>query len=249
MASLFKRSNGNYYICYEEDGKRKWKSTGQTHKSDALKELIQFEIHLKTHRSKSTLRQFKEEVLSHSQTSLAPKTLEMYSAAFNHMLAIVGDKYVSSFTPRDADLYRTTRAKIVSPVSVNIELRTIRACFSLAQRWKLISENPFKKITLLKIPDQQPVCIRKEDFGKLLSAIEESWFRDLVTFAVLTGLRGREILNLKWKDVDLERRLIHIYSSILKKIHISCSHFPLLRFHCFPGKPLGMNHQVILIMS
>jgi hypothetical protein len=27
MAQLFKRSNGIYYIRYEEDGKTKWKST------------------------------------------------------------------------------------------------------------------------------------------------------------------------------------------------------------------------------
>lgn len=28
MASLFKRSNGIYNIAYEDDGRRKWKSTG-----------------------------------------------------------------------------------------------------------------------------------------------------------------------------------------------------------------------------
>ncbi len=212
MASLFKRSNGKYYTCYEEDGKRKWKSTGQIHKSDALRELIHFETHLKTYRSKITLKQFTEDLFVHAQTSYAPKTVEMYSAALNRLQSILGDKHLSSISPRDADLYRATRSKEVSPVSVNIELRTLRASFSLAQRWKLISENPFKRISLLRIPEQRPVYIRKEDFGKLLSAIEDPWFRELVTFAVLTGLRRGEILNLTWKDVDLERKLIHIQS-------------------------------------
>lgn len=146
------------------------------------------------------------------QSNLAPKTITMYSAALQQLQRIIGDKYVSSIGAKDADFFRATRTKQVSPVSVNIQLRTLRASFSIAQRWKLISENPFKKISLLRVPDQQPVYIRKEDFGRLLSAIEELWFRELVTFAVLTGLRRSEILNLRWKNLDLERKLIHVQS-------------------------------------
>jgi len=63
------------------------------------------------------------------------------------------------------------RAKKVSPVSVNIELRTLKASFSLAMRWKLITENPFAQIGFIKVPEQQPTYIRKEDFGKLILAI------------------------------------------------------------------------------
>ena len=43
MPTLFKRSNRIYYIAYQEDGKRKWKSTGQENKGAALRELIAFE--------------------------------------------------------------------------------------------------------------------------------------------------------------------------------------------------------------
>lgn len=91
-----------------------------------------------------------------------------------------------------------------------MELKTLRAAFSLAIRWKLVSANPFAKIAFMKIPEQQPTYIRKEDFGKLILVIKEQWFKDIVTFAVLTGLRRGEIINLKWKDVDFQRRL---YSS------------------------------------
>ncbi len=40
MLSLFKRSNGIYYILYEDGERRKWKSTGTSHKSEALKRLM-----------------------------------------------------------------------------------------------------------------------------------------------------------------------------------------------------------------
>jgi len=41
--SLFKRSNGKWYILYPEGASRKWKSTGETRKSAALKRLTEFQ--------------------------------------------------------------------------------------------------------------------------------------------------------------------------------------------------------------
>ena len=37
MPSLYKRSNGIYYIVFEEEGKWRWKSTGQRYKAAAFR--------------------------------------------------------------------------------------------------------------------------------------------------------------------------------------------------------------------
>lgn len=137
----------------------------------------------------------------------------MYRRSLSLFQGLVGNKYVSAVTAKDADNYRTMRAKQVSPVSVNIELRTLKASFSLAMRWKLISENPFKSISFIKVPEQQPTYIRKEDFGKLILAIPDQWFKEVVTFAVLTGMRRGEIINLRWSDVDFDQRLLRVQNS------------------------------------
>lgn len=213
MPSLFKRSNGVYYICYEEDGKRKWKSTGKSLKAEAYREMMQFEKHLKAYRSRMTLQEFTAELLMHAQANYAESTRELYSRSLNLLQDVAGNKYVSGVTPKDADTFRTARAKKVSPVSVNMELKTLRAAFSQAMRWKLVLENPFRKIAFMKIPERQPAYIRKEDFGRVILAIRDQWFKELVTFTVLTGLRRGEIINLRWTDIDFERRLLHVQSS------------------------------------
>ena len=41
--SLFKRSNGFYYILFEELGRKRWKSTRCRLKADALKSLTKLE--------------------------------------------------------------------------------------------------------------------------------------------------------------------------------------------------------------
>jgi integrase len=101
----------------------------------------------------------------------------------------------------------------VRPVSVNVELRMLKSAFSTALRWKLISENPCRDVPFAQVPDQAPIFITPADFGKLIQAISETWLKELVIFAVLTGLRRGEILNLRWLDVDMERGIINIQSS------------------------------------
>ncbi len=45
--SLFKRSNGFYYILFDDEGRRRWKSTGCTLKADALRQLTDFKALLR----------------------------------------------------------------------------------------------------------------------------------------------------------------------------------------------------------
>ncbi len=213
MPSLFKRSNGVYYICYEEDGKRRWRSTGQTIKPAALKELIAFQTSPRKLPSRITLQSFIEEFLAYGKITFAPKTVEIYDRALHKLLSFAGNKVLSSVIPRDVDLYRAHRLSEVSPTSVNIDLRTLRAAFYTAVRWKLIPENPFKKVPFVRIPDRQPAYLTKEDFEGLLPLVSERWLRELIIASVSTGMRRGELLNLRWKDLDFERRLINIQSS------------------------------------
>jgi integrase len=39
------------------------------------------------------------------------------------------------------------------------------------------------------------------------------WYKDIVQFAVLTGMRRGEITNLRWKNIDLDKKIIHVVSS------------------------------------
>ncbi len=105
------------------------------------------------------------------------------------------------------------RLRAVKPVSVNVELRMLKSAFSTALRWKMIKENPCKGVPFAHVPEQLPIFLTPKDFEKLIHVIAEIWFRELVVFAVLTGLRRAEIVNLRWVDVDMERRVIHIQSS------------------------------------
>lgn len=61
------------------------------------------------------------------------------------------------------------------------------------------------------------IIFSRENFQKLISFIKEGWLRELVIFAVLTGMRRGEITNLRGQDVDLGKKLLTIQSNLTFK--------------------------------
>ena len=143
----------------------------------------------------------------------ARKTFDLYKAILRRFGAFVRDASMVEITPETIDKYKTKRIKEVSPVSVNVELPMLKAAFATAKRWKLIESHPFDAVVFASGPEQAPLHLRHEDFQRLISCIREGWLRDVVLFAVLTGIRRGEILNLRWCDVDLDRRVVRIQSN------------------------------------
>jgi site-specific recombinase XerD len=211
---LYKRANGIYYIGYLDNGRRRWKSTGSTLKCDALKALASYLEFLREKPKTTHLATFKRDFLAYAEGVFAQRTVIIYRQALQRLLDIAGDCSLSSLTQRHLDRYATERlGGKTSPVTINIETRAIKAAFSTAVRWQLLVANPFAGVKSLSVPQLRPVFFTRADFEALLAAISEAWLRELVIFSVATGMRQAEVTNLRWCDVDLEHRLIHVQSS------------------------------------
>ncbi len=213
---LSKHSNGIYYLWFNnERGKKQKVSTHCTHKADALRFLQSFkcdEHERKQKAKRKLLSEFKEDFLPFADANFSSGTVNIYKAAIRNFLEFSGDLPLTSYTPQHFDVYKTERLKTIKAVTVNIELRTLRAFFNTALRWKLLGSNPFQ-IQLVKVPENKPTYLTKQEFQKLLSVIEENWLKEVILFAVSTGLRRGELVNLKWESVDLSRKLLYVEST------------------------------------
>ncbi len=210
---LFKRNNGFYYVGYIVDGKLRWKTTKTQVKRKALTVLTRFKEFIQEANKPKFLSAFIKEFMEFVDKTYNPKTVPMFRKSLEHLISITGDVRLNAITPRHADLYKTKRQGDVSPTTVNIELRQLRSAFGTAFRWRYIYENPFSMLKFVKVPDRELVFFSRSDFQALLAIIQESWLKDVVIFAALTGMRKGEIINLQWKDVDLQRRLITVQSN------------------------------------
>jgi integrase len=140
-------------------------------------------------------------------------TLGIYENSLRHFLVAVGDQQLSSISAQHIDIFRQQRLREVSPTTLNLNLRSLRSAFSYAVRWQLLSNNPFTRVPLCKVPERSPLFFSAEDFKRLVSGIKEKWLKSIVILAACTGMRRGEVVNLKWRDVDLAQKELRIESS------------------------------------
>jgi integrase len=216
MASLYRRSNGIYYVAFCVNGKRIFRSTHTADIEPAKAALLELSRDiLPKKKEKLTLFQFREQYLPYARTNLAPGTVLLYDGALRSFVRILGDKRMDVYKSFDIERFKTLRlADGVSPAKVNMDFRSVKAFFQMAVKWDMIRRNPFAGVKQLRIPQMRPVFLSKEEFGKVASAIPHQWFRDLVTFAVMTMMRVGEIVNLSWESVDLANRVIQVENKV-----------------------------------
>ena len=100
---LFKRSNGFYYIGWNEGNRRVWRSTKCVRKPDALAYLQQFDQQQAALNTTKQLRlsEFMEDFSSLFATSIRQSTLRSYKLAVNQFITAVGDKLLSEYNSED----------------------------------------------------------------------------------------------------------------------------------------------------
>ncbi len=105
---------------------------------------------------------------------------------------------------------KTPRGTLRSQSTANRYLAALSAAFSLAvNEWNWLKENPLSKISKFKESRPQERFLTKDEIEKLLAICKTSKSPHLYAvtlFAICSGARKGEILNLKWKDVDFERQ-------------------------------------------
>jgi site-specific recombinase XerD len=91
-----------------------------------------------------------------------------------------------------------------------VYFRTLKAAFNKAIEWGYVNENYFLKVKLPKKQKMAPVFINSEQLSAISGQIKNDVVKDFIVFAFYTGMRLDEIINLRWKNIDLENRVITV---------------------------------------
>lgn len=209
---LSKRGKIWYLYYTDEDGKRRKVSTKCKHKPDALKFITQFKQKQKQQRAirhNVKLSRFISEYLIYSKTEHRPKTTSDMEYILNEFKNTIGDKNLKQISVRDIELF-IAKKRQVSDVTAQKNYVKLASAMSTAVRWQYLESNPVKKVTKPKVSERRPVYISKDEMKQLLGHITDNELRDIVIVAVSTGLRLNELLHLKWHNVDLINKVIHV---------------------------------------
>ncbi len=95
------------------------------------------------------------------------------------------------------------RGRQLSRASQASYYRHLRSFFNWAANAGAIEANPIQEVAPPKNPKNPALYFTVADIRRVLIAIEEPWLRHIVRFAVCTGLRRGELINLRWRFVNL----------------------------------------------
>jgi len=121
-------------------------------------------------------------------------------------------KYLTEITPAMISAYKVVRrSEGVTPRTINYELTTMNHAYSLAvKEWEWVKDNPVKRVRMERVNNTIERWLSEEEEERLLMASPQ-WLQDVIVFAIHTGLRQSELLDLKWSQLNLERRTMTIH--------------------------------------
>ena len=102
----------------------------------------------------------------------------------------------------DVQRYVTKRTLKVSAHSVQKELNVLKHLLRLAVEWEIIPVNHAQGVRSPQVGAGRVRYLQPNELQLLVEASPE-WLRQIVVFAVSTGMRRSEVLGLRWLDVDL----------------------------------------------
>ncbi len=107
----------------------------------------------------------------------------------------------------------------ISPASINIELAVFSASINYAiKRWEIELVNPVTGLFYPATPGRLRY-LEKEEAARLLvkaKSCSASYLSDFIELALNTGARKNELLQLQFKSVDFQRRILTIEAHTTK---------------------------------
>ena len=127
-----------------------------------------------------------------------------------HMNPFFGSYELQKVTPLLIEKYRAERLKAgVSRSTVNREITIMKKMFNLAIDWSLTDKNPIVKVKLFSEKDTMKERILTEEEVRLMAESPE-YLKPILIVALNSGMRRGEVLNLKWKQIDISKKLIRV---------------------------------------
>ena len=149
---------------------------------------------------------------------LEPKTITLIKTANRRLLsALPGKRQLHTIAKKDAERVFRENSKTAPKGAFNYN-RVYHSMFNQFKEWNYIPVNPFD-FKKPKVQKEEPISIPQNELNLIcstLSGMNKPVISDMVLFAVETGLRLGEQINLRWSDVDLKNKIITIGNKFFK---------------------------------
>lgn len=157
-------------------------------------------------------------------TGIADSSLKRYRRIIQNFVDFIWykKKYIkrlSDVKTKDIwDYIHYRKQDEISDKTISNEIAELKKCFRYANDVSAIGNNPIKAIRFKNHQETTPHFFAKEEIKAIFKALPTEGIREIFRTLLYTGMRTGELMHLQWKDVDLDRRLIHIRYQIIQNV-------------------------------
>lgn len=152
--------------------------------------------------------------------NLKPKTYRSYEQLSRvHIVPELGNHLLIRLSPLHIQkFYNSLIRNGMSPTSVGIVHRTLKAALGVAVQWKLMPDNPACSIAPPDPDDREYCTLSTEQALTLLETAKQINKRRYGLYLCLltTGMRIGEACALKWEDIDFENKIIRVQRNLIQ---------------------------------
>ncbi|HMF15752.1 MAG TPA: site-specific integrase [Gemmataceae bacterium] len=214
---------------YDPEGKRRCKSCGLgsegKRNAEKLRKKIDAELLTGTYQSndKKTWEEFRKEYDARILPGMCAQTRRCADSSLRHFERVIAPKRMVAIKTQAIDDFIAVRRKepglkegsLLSPASINHDLRHIKAAMAIAVEWGYLPAMP--KFRMEKVLKELPTYITGDHFGAIYGACDQTklptglpfpagdWWRALLVMGYMTGWRIGDMLGLRRDDLDLDK--------------------------------------------
>ena len=182
----------------------------------AVKTAIAAGTHTPTNKS-ATITEAARDWLAYIEgEGIEPTTLQNYSHYIRgHLLPRIGNVKLAALTAPRVHLFRDELVRDLSRITAQKVLITLKAILKDARRRGTLASDPAEGVSIkadkraaakLQIGVDIP---SREEIARIIAAAKGRARPFLVT-AIFTGMRSSELRGLRWGDLDMEKRELHV---------------------------------------
>jgi integrase len=214
---MYKRADV-WWTCIRHNGRKIQKSleTSDRKLAKAIEAKIRTEIVEGNYFEKlvgrnKTFKQLMEKFIKEHAPKVSSNMQKSYSSSLKHLDSFFGNLDLLSVSPKAVSRYKVLRRNEgVKPATINKELAMLSKAFSLAvKEWEWLRDNPVSRVPKEKENNERDRWLTEDEERRILKNSFQ-WLKEIIVFALHTGLRQDELLSLEWSRVNLTRKTILI---------------------------------------
>jgi integrase len=145
-----------------------------------------------------------------------PRTHLRYSQLIRlHVLPVIGSVRLAKLTPKELQsVYSRARGAGLSTTTVHQIHAIMHRALKQACAWGDMARNVADLVEVPPIDRKEMKVLTPEQARRFLQAAKGTRFEALWVLAVTSGMRQGEMLGLRWEDLDLDRGIVTVRSTL-----------------------------------